>query len=200
MDGQKTGFYCDQRDNRVAFGKLCKGKDVLDAYCFSGGFGIAAGLGGAKSLIAVDSSVSALTAAKENMKLNGVLKNVELMQGDAVAVMKELEMNGKTFDIIVCDPPKLAPTRSSLSRARNKYIKINIAAMKLLRPGGLLFAFSCSAAVTQSSGLKDFVREAGNVIGRDVTFLSDMHAAKDHVVHCSYKEGSYLSGVIAIVS
>ena len=198
--GQKTGFYCDQRDNRAIMKSICHGKDILDTYCYSGGFSLAAADGGAKSITAVDSSVAALAAAKENFKLNNFLNPVEFFQADALVVMKRLKDMGKMYDIVVCDPPKLAPSRSALMKARSKYVKINVAAMKLVRPGGLLLSFSCSAAVTQSNMLKEIIREAGVCLDRDVTFLSEMHAAKDHVVHASYKEGSYLSGVIACIS
>ena len=109
------------------------------------------------------------------------------------------ENSNDKFDIVICDPPKLAPTRGSLVKAKNKYVKINTAALKLVKPGGLLFTFSCSAAVTQSNSLKDFVGEAAIHAGRDVSYVSSMHAAKDHVVHSTYKEGEYLSGLICCV-
>ena len=109
------------------------------------------------------------------------------------------ENSNDKFDIVICDPPKLAPTRGSLTKAKNKYVKINTAALKLVKPGGLLFTFSCSAAVTQSNSLKDFVGEAAIHAGRDVSYVSSMHAAKDHVVHSTYKEGEYLSGLICCV-
>ena len=129
-----------------------------------------------------------------------MIQQVELVKADALNYMIELgKSNDNKFDIVICDPPKLAPTRSSLSKAKNKYVKINTAALKLVRPGGMLFTFSCSAAVTQSNSLRDFVSEAAIHAGKDITYLSTMHAAKDHVVHSTYKEGEYLSGLICSV-
>ena len=123
-----------------------------------------------------------------------------MVKADALTYMIGLSKSSDNkFDIVICDPPKLAPTRGALAKAKNKYIKINAAALRLVKPGGLLLTFSCSAAVTQSGGLKDFVSEAAIHAGRDVSYLSSMHAAKDHVVHSTYKEGEYLSGLICCV-
>lgn len=198
-DGQKTGFYCDQRDARATVRGLSKGKDVLDTYCYSGGFSINAALGGAKSITSVDSSAAAVSALMTNMKLNQVPVGVEVVKADAIEYMQHLAKEGKKYDVVICDPPKLAPSRTSLPKAKNKYIRINTEAMRVLKSGGLLYTFSCSAAVTQTNALKDFVKEAAIIAGRDVTILSVTHAAKDHTVHSAYDEGSYLTGLLCCV-
>lgn len=125
---------------------------------------------------------------------------VDLVKADAVEYMQQLYRDGKTFDIVICDPPKLAPTRTLLPRAKNKYIRINTEALRLIRPGGLLFTCSCSAAVTQTSSLKEYILEAAQLAGRDVTFLATTQAARDHPVHSAYAEGAYLTGVLCGVS
>jgi len=161
-EGQKTGFYCDQRDNRLSLRAVAQGKDVLDAYCYTGGFAINAAIGGASRVVAVDSSQPALDAAAENARLNGLVVAgddegreskhavLELVKGDCVEVMKRLAEKGEKFDVVICDPPKLAPSRRDLAKARPKYLKINSLAMSLVRPGGLLLTCTCSAAMTQA--------------------------------------------------
>ena len=177
-EGQKTGFYCDQRDNRLSLRAVAQGKDVLDAYCYTGGFAINAAIGGAARVVAVDSSQPALDTAAENARLNGLVVAgdeegqeskhavLELVKGDCVEVMKRLAEKGEKFDVVICDPPKLAPSRRDLAKARPKYLKINSLAMSLVRPGGLLLTCTCSAAMTQAgkdtdNGTKEGGRESG---------------------------------------
>lgn len=117
-DGQKTGFYCDQRDNRRLIRELSAGRSVLDTYCYSGGFSINAALGGATSVVAVDSSQAAIDTAVQNAEINKVGQTVQFVKSDAVEYMRKLQSEGKQFDIVICDPPKLAPTRASLDRAQ----------------------------------------------------------------------------------
>lgn len=119
-DGQKTGFYCDQRDNRRTIRELSAGRTVLDTYCYSGGFSINAALGGATSVVAVDSSQAAIDTAIRNAEHNNVQQKIEFVKADAVEYMRKLQTEGKQFDIVICDPPKLAPTRASLDRAKLK--------------------------------------------------------------------------------
>jgi 23S rRNA G2069 N7-methylase RlmK/C1962 C5-methylase RlmI len=119
-DGQKTGFYCDQRDNRRMIRDISKGKTVLDTFCYSGGFSVNAALGGATSVISVDSSQPALDTAQKNIELNGVSKVVRTVKSDALEYMKQMLEEKQQFDIVICDPPKLAPTRASLDKAKNK--------------------------------------------------------------------------------
>ena len=119
-DGQKTGFYCDQRDNRMMIRNMSRGKSVLDTFCYSGGFSVNAALGGALSVISVDSSRPALDTADKNIALNSVSDIVTTVKADAVEYMKKMQADGQLFDIVICDPPKLAPTRTSLEKAKNK--------------------------------------------------------------------------------
>lgn len=119
-DGQKTGFYCDQRDNRRIIRELSAGRSVLDTYCYSGGFSINAALGGATSVVAVDSSQAAIDTAIQNAEFNKVGEKIEFVKSDAMDLMRKLQSEGKLFDIVICDPPKLAPSRASLERAKNK--------------------------------------------------------------------------------
>lgn len=135
-NGQKTGFFCDQRDNRYSLGLLAKNKEILDCYCYSGGFTLHAALNNAKSIIAVDSSTTAIDLVRENLKINNIdFNKINLIKADAVEYMKLMQSQGKYFDIIICDPPKLAPSRSSLEKAKNKYIKINSLAMSIIKSG-----------------------------------------------------------------
>lgn len=222
-DGQKTGFYCDQRANRMLIRGVAEGKSVLDTYCYSGGFAINAAIGGASRVVAVDSSQPALDAAAENAVLNGLtvhaLKDVrevgksqaegtkspqiELLKGDCVEVMRALaESQPASFDVVICDPPKLAPSRKDLDKARNKYLKINQLALSLVKPGGLLMTCTCSAAMTQAydersgSAFLDTINEAARISRREVTLLSTSGAAADHPVNLSYQEGRYLTAVL----
>ncbi len=200
--GQKTGFFCDQRNNRDMIRKLSENMSVLDAYCYSGGFSINAALGGAKNVIAIDSSESALDLAVKNMKLNDLdPSKITFIKGDAVKEMRKMATDGKTllFDIVIVDPPKLAPSISSLERASKKYIQINHAAIQLVKPGGLLLSCSCSAAVTQSGRLSEFISDAAHQLGRSTTIVSTSNAAGDHPVLTSYKEGSYLTAILVCV-
>ena len=176
---------------------------MLDTYCYSGGFSINAALGGALSVTAVDSSQPAVTAAIRNLELNRYQlepQTVKFVKADALEFMQRAAADGTLFDLVICDPPKLAPSRSTLDRAKGKYVKINSAALRLVRPGGLLLTCSCSAAVTQSTGLlRKLVAEAAQRAGRDVTVLSSSNAALDHPVHTAYPEGNYLTALLCHV-
>jgi len=220
--GQKTGFYCDQRANRLTIRSLAQGKSVLDTYTFSGGFALNAALGGASRVVAVDSSLPALEAAAANARLNGIPVSfassadsspqgqgqgqgqgkeqggIELVKGDCVEVMRRLAEAGEQFDVVICDPPKLAPSRKDLDRAKNKYLAINKLGLALVKPGGLLLTCTCSAAMsTQEDGLfLSTVNEAARVARRQVTLLSVSGAAADHPLSLSYMEGSYLTAAL----
>ena len=199
-DGQKTGFYCDQRDNRQMLRRLSAGKTVLDAYCYTGGFSVHMALGGATKVTAVDSSQLALDTLAKNAALNGVQGVVEGHKADALAFMQRLADEGQQFDIVVLDPPKLAPSRADLDRARGKYAKINTLGLRLVRPGGLLLTCTCSAACTQSGEFVSIVASAARQARRDVTVLVQAGAAPDHPVHSGYAEGRYLTALLAAVA
>ena len=205
---QKTGFYCDQRDNRLLVRGLSRGKTVLDTYCYSGGFSLNAIKGGAKSVLAIDSSARALETLEKNINLNELHQSdrtdhlgngrITLQQGDAVAVMEKLVQAGSQFDVVICDPPKLAPTRTSLDKAVNKYQRINSLAMSLVNrtSGGLMLTCTCSAAMTQSDRFVEVLMAAARSAGRDISIVSTSGAAADHPVLPCYLEGRYLTAVL----
>ncbi|HLF39036.1 MAG TPA: class I SAM-dependent methyltransferase, partial [Burkholderiales bacterium] len=145
--GHKTGFYLDQRDNRRRVRTLARGRDVLDGFCYSGGFALNALAGGAKSVTAVDSSADALALARGNAELNK-LAQAEWLEGDVFQLLRRFRDQGRNFDLVVLDPPKFAPTAAHAGKAARAYKDINLLAFKLLRPGGLLATFSCSGGVS----------------------------------------------------
>jgi 23S rRNA G2069 N7-methylase RlmK/C1962 C5-methylase RlmI len=187
------------------FRSLSSGQSVLDTYCYTGGFSLNAAVGGAQLVTSVDSSKKAMDALRENIALNKQDPSLfRLIQGDAVAVMQELVLQNATFDVVICDPPKLAPSRTGLAKATGKYKKINSLAMKLVKPGGLLLSCTCSAAMTQAQppvgGFEAMLQEAAQAAGREVTVLRSAGAAMDHPVMLSYPEGRYLTAVLLAVT
>jgi 23S rRNA G2069 N7-methylase RlmK/C1962 C5-methylase RlmI len=195
--GQKTGFYADQRENRLMLRKLARDKTVLDCFCYSAGFSVNAALGGATRVTAVDSSKPALDTARANLKLNNIDHVVDLVKADALDYMNKMIDSKQQYDIVICDPPKLAPTRASLDKARNKYTKINALAMQLVKPGGILLTCTCSAAVTQQEGeFRRMLQEAAKSARRDVTLLNESGPGADHATHLSYPEGAYLTAYL----
>ena len=203
--GHKTGFYVDQRDNRAEVRALGVGKGkVLDVCCYTGVFAINAALGGASAVTGVDSSPLALDIARRNAEVNGVAGAINFVQADAFNYLDDLvadECSAGTFDMIVLDPPKLAPSVSALDRAVRKYVKMNQAAMRLLRPGGLLVTCSCSGAVTQRDLLPAIVTAASTAAGRRVTMLGKPRGAgADQPLDPAYPEGSYLTVVVCRVA
>lgn len=199
--GQKTGFYFDQRDSRKLISTLCANKSVLDLYCYTGGFALNALYGKANNVTAVDSSKFALDTAKRNVKLNKFDENsISFIEDDCVDAMKNLLATNKTFDVIICDPPKLAPTRATLQNAKIKYQRINTLAMKLVNPnGGLLLTCTCSGAMTQSDSFINTLQQAAQKANRILKVLSISNAAKDHPVLASFTEGHYLTAVLLYV-
>ena len=121
---------------------------------------------------------------------------VKLVKADAVEYMRTLAKRGESFDLVICDPPKLAPSRSALDKAKNKYIKINAQAMAVVKPGGLLLTCTCSAAVTQGKVFKEFIAEAAKLAKRDVTIISTHGAGPDHPTHMGYPESEYLTAML----
>lgn len=196
---QKTGFYCDQRLNRLLIRGLSQGKHVLDTYCYTGGFTLNALVGGAASVTAVDSSTKAIETLACNLQCNPILdaSRVTTIEADCDSAMKNMIKNNQSFDVVICDPPKLAPTRSHLSKAKSKYTKINSMAMQLISPtGGLLLTCSCSGAMTQSGDFIKMLKEAAEDAGRRITVLSESGASPDHTVAVGYPEGKYLTAVL----
>ncbi len=197
--GHKTGFYLDQRDNRRAVAELCRGADVLDVFCFTGGFSVHAAAAGAASLTQVETSSDALAAARANLARNG-LDGVpcEQLEGDAFSVLRRLRDAARSFDVVVLDPPKFAPTRGTLSRALRGYKDINLQGLKLVRPGGWLATFSCSAAVDRET-FQTTVFQAAVDAGRRVRAVADLGQPADHPVLLSFPESRYLKGLLCRV-
>jgi 23S rRNA G2069 N7-methylase RlmK/C1962 C5-methylase RlmI len=195
--GQKTGFYCDQRDSRARTRAAAAGARVLDLCCYSGGFAISAALGGAAHVTGVDSSASALALARENAALNGVTA-CEFVEADVLDFMRDRLKAGEaqSYDIVVLDPPKLAPNRDALARASGRYRRLNEAAARLVKPGGLLLSCSCSGAMTQSGAFPGLVADAAAAAGRGAALLSVSGAAQCHVRAAGHAEGQYLTAVL----
>jgi len=194
--GQKTGFYCDQRENRALVRELSEDRDVLDMFCYTGGFSLNAALGNAKSVKGVDSSALAVETATNNANLNGLADKVDFVKADAYQFLKEVAEAGTMYDLIILDPPKLAPNRKSLPRAINKYKKLNAAALRCLRPGGLLFTFTCSSAMAQSGNFVSMVQDAASLTGSSIRLLKKVGTAPDHAISPLYPEGEYLFGAL----
>ena len=198
-EGQKTGYYLDQRDNRQAAARYARGRRVLDLFCYSGGFSVAcAQSGGAASVLAVDSSAKATTLAKANADLNGAA-NVTVETADAFEKLDALAAAGERFGMVILDPPKFARSRASLDDALRAYHRINRVAVGLLEPGGILVTCSCSGSVSRD----DFLQMLAGVAqrsGRPLQLLECRGAAPDHPVSASCLEGEYLKCVIARVA
>jgi 23S rRNA G2069 N7-methylase RlmK/C1962 C5-methylase RlmI len=203
-DGQKTGFYCDQRENRLILAELCQGKRILDLCCYNGGFALNAMVRGcATSAIGVDSSQDAVDAATANARLNGLDdKDISFVRADIAVYMKSAIDANNEFDVVVLDPPKLAPSISSLDRASKKYHTLNRDAMNLIskRQGGLLLTCTCSAAMTQKDGGQYFlnvVNDAALSAKRRITLLRVSGAAPCHTQSpASFPAGQYLTAAL----
>jgi 23S rRNA (cytosine1962-C5)-methyltransferase len=194
--GQKTGFYLDQRDNRVRVRALAQGRRVLDCFTYTGGFPVAALAGGASSVVAIDSSAESLALARENLALNDLPGDrVNWVAGDVFQTLRKLRDQGQLFDLIVLDPPKFAPTSAQAQRAARGYKDINLLAFKLLDPGGLLVTFSCSGGVSEDLFQK-IVAGAALDAGVEALLMERLHQAPDHPVALNFPEGAYLKGFI----
>jgi 23S rRNA (cytosine1962-C5)-methyltransferase len=197
-EGQKTGWYLDQRDNRLAAARHARGRRVLDAFCYSGGFAVACAVaGGARSVVAVDSSAKATALAKANAELNGAA-NVAVETADAFEKLDALAAAGDRFGMVVLDPPKFARSRASLEDALRAYHRINRVAVDLLEPGGILVTCSCSGSVPRDEFLQMLAGVAQRS-GRPIQLLECRGAAPDHPVSASCLEGEYLKCIIARV-
>ncbi|MFM9968550.1 MAG: class I SAM-dependent rRNA methyltransferase [Burkholderiales bacterium] len=196
VGGQKTGFYLDQRDNRAKVRGHAKGREVLNCFCYTGGFTLACVAGGAKSVLSIDSSESALDLARENAALNGMDDSrLEWRQADVFHALRELRDRGRQFDLIVLDPPKFAPTSKHAEAAARGYKDINMGALRLLRAGGLLATFSCSSGVGEDL-FRKIVAGAAADTGVSASILDWFHAAADHPSLLEFPEGEYLKGLL----
>lgn len=190
-EGQKTGGYLDQRDNHRALQRYAAGHRVLDVFCYAGGFGIAALAGGAKEVLAIDSSDGALQLAQRNAERNGVADRWRADKSDAFKALERLRDAGEQFDTVVLDPPKLTRTRAALKQALRAYHSLNQLAVSVLKPGGLLVTCSCSGLVTH----EDFEQTLTDVAiqsGRDLRILERRGASPDHPVSPFCPENDYL--------
>ena len=196
VSGHKTGFYLDQRTNRQQVRALAQGREVLDCFCYSGGFSVNALQGGAASVLAVDTSPVALGMAQENVRLNNLpLDLLQVMEGDVFQVLRKFRDERRSFDMVILDPPKFAPTAAQVKKASRGYKDINLLAFKLLRPGGLLVTFSCSGGV--DAGLfQKIVASAALDAGVEAQIVQHLTQAADHPIALNFPEGSYLKGLI----
>jgi 23S rRNA (cytosine1962-C5)-methyltransferase len=203
--GHKTGFFCDQRDNRRRLADFCRGQQVLDLCCYTGGFAVqAARLGQATHVTGVDLDHVPLTLARENANLNQV--RVKFVQADAFAYMRDIINQGRQFDVVVLDPPKLIRTRAELEEGTRKHFALNRLAMQLVRPGGVLLSCSCAGLLQEAEFVSLLVAaarranvEPGRGPGRELRFLAKCGAAPDHPVAGNCLETEYLKAVWMVV-
>ena len=198
--GQKTGFYLDQRDNRALVAAHARGRQVLDAFCHTGAFAVYAARAGATELTLVDSSSPALTAARWNLEKNGVGECVvATRQADVFEELRLMRDAGRRFDLVVLDPPKFATNQHQVEKALRAYKDINLLAMQLLSPGGVLATFSCSQAVDAAS-FTMAVSWAGVDAARDIQIIHRMGQGIDHPVLATFPESEYLKGLLCRVA
>lgn len=194
--GHKTGFYLDQRENRLQVRALARDREVLDCFCYTGGFSVNALGGGARSVLAVDDSAEALGMLPDNVRLNGLpLEGLQTLQGDAFHLLRKFRDEGRAFDMVILDPPKFAPTAAQVERATRGYKDINLLAFKLLRPGGVLVTFSCSGGV-DAALFQKVVASAALDAGADARIVQHLAQSADHPVALNFPEGSYLKGLV----
>lgn len=194
--GQKTGFYLDQRDNRWHIRQLAENRDVLDCFCYTGGFSLSALAGGAKSVVAVDSSPEALAVFSDNIQSNGWSDApVEIVEGNVFHVLRRFRDMGRNFDMVILDPPKFAATAAQVEQAARGYKDINLLAFKLLRHGGLLATFSCSGGLSPELHQK-IVADAALDAGCEAQIVKRLSQAPDHPVGLNFPEGAYLKGLV----
>ena len=194
--GHKTGFYLDQRRNRQRVRTLAEGCDVLDCFCYTGGFSINALAGGAKSVLSVDSSATALELLRENVTLNSLPSDrLQTLEADVFHALRKFRDEGRSFDLIILDPPKFAPTSAQAEKAARGYKDINLLAFKLLRPGGILVTFSCSGGV-DAALFQKIVAGAALDAGVNASIVETLSQDGDHPIALNFPEGAYLKGLI----
>jgi 23S rRNA (cytosine1962-C5)-methyltransferase len=196
VHGHKTGYYLDQRANRLWARRLAGGRSVLDCFCYSGGFLINALAGGAASITAVDASADALEMARGNLALNDQADApVEWLEADVFQALRGMRDRARRFDLIILDPPKFAPTSAQAEQAARGYKDINLLAFKLLNPGGILLTFSCSGGV-DADLFQKIVAGAALDAGVQARILEYMFQGPDHPVALNFPEGAYLKGLV----
>ena len=194
--GQKTGFFLDQRENRGAAANWIRGGEVLDCFCYTGGFTVAALGAGAEWVTAVDQSKTALALAEENVRLNGIpVEKAEFLEEDVFQSLRKFRDQGRSFDAVILDPPKFAATSAQVDRAARGYKDVNLLAFKLLRAGGYLLTFSCSGGV-DAQLFQKIVADAALDAGVDAVIVGWLSQASDHPVQVYFPEGRYLKGLV----
>lgn len=196
LKGQKTGFFVDQRENRQLLEKYAKGRSVLNMFCYTGGFSFYAMRGGAHLVHSVDSSAKAISLTNENVALN--FPSDERHQAFAEDAFKYLEEMGDKYDLIVLDPPAFAKHRDALRNALRGYTKLNAKAFEKIKPGGILFTFSCSQVVSKQD-FRTAVFTAAAQSGRSVSILHQLTQPADHPINIYHPEGEYLKGLVLYV-
>ncbi|MGL5109342.1 MAG: class I SAM-dependent methyltransferase [Vibrio ordalii] len=196
VGGHKTGFYLDQRDSRQKSIKYVKDKDVLNCFCYTGGFGLYALKGGAKRVINADVSQPALDTAKYNAEINQFdisKKRAVFLNADVFKLLREYRDQGTLFDVVIMDPPKFVSSKNNLTSGANGYKDINMLAMQILKPGGTLLTYSCSGLMGTDLFQK-IIADAALDAGRSVKFVERFEQAADHLTDSAYPEGFYLKG------
>lgn len=196
VKGQKTGCYLDQRDNRAAAARFAAGPRLLDAFCFSGGFGITAlKLGSAQSVTAVDSSANALTTAARNASLNNVEDRIEFVRSDVRKFLQAQAQASEQYDTVILDPPRMARTRGGLQRALDGYRRLNTDGLNVLRPGGTLVTCSCSGLVSRDD-FRSVIADVARTSGRDLRIVQQLSHPPDHPIAATCPETEYLKVLI----
>ncbi len=197
--GHKTGFYLDQRENRLRVKQYARHRQILDGFCYSGGMTLPCLSGGAKAVECIDSSAAALSMLQKNVQLNKFdPSSVTIVEGDVFTELRKRRDQGRVYDMVILDPPKLAPTVSFIHKASRAYKDINLIALKLLDRGGILATFSCSGGISLELFQK-IIFGAALDANREVKILEVLHQASDHGVALNFPESAYLKGFILYV-
>ncbi len=198
-NGHKTGFYLDQRDNRQKITEFSAGREVLNCFAYTGGFAIAALSAGAAKVTNIEASAEALELLNRNVALNGFdPAKVENLTDDVFQVLRKFRDQGRSFDLIILDPPKFAESKSQIERASRGYKDINLLAFKLLRPNGILFTFSCSGQISPELFQK-IVADSALDAGKSAQILDWLNQSADHPTALNFPEGHYLKGLVCVV-
>jgi len=199
LRGQKTGFFIDQRENRALVERYAEGKNVLNMFCYTGGFSLYALRGGAKSVDSVDVSQKAIDLVNVNVARNfPQAENHTAVAADAFEYLSAQKAQNRTYDLIILDPPAFAKHRDAVKNALRGYQRINAKAIEMIRPGGILFTFSCSQAVDKEA-FRLAVFSAAAQVGRKVRILHQLHQPQDHPINIYHPEGEYLKGLVLYV-
>lgn len=193
--GHKTGFYLDQAENRMLAARRAAGRRVLDAFCFSGGFACHALRAGAAGALLLDSSAEALALARRNLELNGVAGQAELREGNAFDLLRGFEAAGERFGVVILDPPPFTRRKDSIEAAARGYKEINLRALRLLEPGGVLATFSCSHHITPGL-FEEICSEAAGDARVPARLLRTLTQSPDHPVLLTIPESRYLTGLL----